>query len=236
MRISISIDCCDGKFFEIAKENGIDVLCKEYKKNEKFYFKYFSDVIGKNGSVLHVASRDDFCAASAAACKLENVYVVDARSCDCTAVLVALYAKKLADKAVEDKKIFVASIEKAKSVYVDIAGVNMLDVVDKKEVSFVQRLKTALSFKKPLLCLKNGTLALKTKIAGGIKRLAKTMAIEAKQKATDKRNVFVLTTGKGRGAKMLKKELEKQGFSNVSLVRPFFCLASKKQFGVAFLG
>lgn len=154
--------------FDYVDETGI--LPKTSAVNEYQYDKHFSKLLRSYDAVVHITLSSGISSAHAnavhAASIMKNVYVVDSQSLSTGIALLAIYARKLADKGLAPEEI-VKKVE-ARVPYVQASFViNSLNYLYKGgRCSGLARFSAALFRIKPQIVVKDGKMMPEKKYHG----------------------------------------------------------------------
>ncbi len=156
------------EIFDYVEKTGI--LPKTAAVNEYQYDKYFAKLLRTHDAVIHICLSSEISSscnnAKHAASIMKNVYVIDSRSLSTGIALLAIYARKLANKGLEPQEI-VEKVE-ARVPFVQASFViNSLNYLHKGgRCSGVARFAAALFRIKPQIILQDGKMIPKNKYRG----------------------------------------------------------------------
>ena len=161
-------DITPEEIFKYVDETG--VLPKTSAVNEYQYDKYFTKLLRSYDAVIHISLSSGISSACENAKKIAsimpNVYVIDSQSLSTGIALLAIYARKLADKGLAPEEI-VEKVE-ARVPYVQASFViNSLNYLYKGgRCSGIARFSAALFRIKPQIIVKDGKMAPQKKYHG----------------------------------------------------------------------
>lgn len=161
-------DITPQEIFEYVDKTGI--LPKTAAVNEYQFDKYFTKLLRSYDVVIHISLSSDISSAYANAFKtasiMKNVYVINSQSLSTGIALLAIYARKLADKGLEPAEI-VEKVE-ARVPFVQASFViNSLNYLYKGgRCSGLARFSAALFRIKPQIIVKEGKMAPYKKYTG----------------------------------------------------------------------
>ena len=156
------------EIFEYVDQTGI--LPKTAAVNEFQYDKYFTSLLRNHDAVVHISLSSDISSACENAKKvasiIKNVYIIDSKSLSSGIALLAIYARKLADKGLSPEEI-VEKVEK-RVPYVQASFViNSLNYLYKGgRCSGLAKFAAALFRIKPQIVVKEGKMLPQKKYHG----------------------------------------------------------------------
>ena len=156
------------EIFDYVEKTG--VLPKTAAVNEYQYDKYFSKLLRTHDAVIHISLSSGISSACENAKKvasiMKNVYIIDSQSLSTGIALLAIYARKLANKGLKPEEI-VEKVE-ARVPHVQASFViNSLNYLHKGgRCSGVARFAAALFRIKPQIILEGGKMLPKNKYHG----------------------------------------------------------------------
>ena len=156
------------EIFDYVEKTG--VLPKTAAVNEYQYDKYFSKLLRTHDAVIHISLSSGISSACENAKKvasiMKNVYIIDSQSLSTGIALLAIYARKLANKGLKPEEI-VEKVE-ARVPHVQASFViNSLNYLHKGgRCSGVARFAAALFRIKPQIILQDGKMIPKNKYHG----------------------------------------------------------------------
>lgn len=215
------VDVDPTKIFEFVKEN--KVLPKTTALNEYEYTEFFEGLLKEYDAVVH------FCLSSAisSACshaveagkKLDNVYVVDTKSLSTGIALLAIDARKLAEKGKTAEQIYKRETERVASVQASFV-IKKLDYLYKGgRCSALSLFGANLLQIRPQIILKpNGAMGVHRKYMGNMDKVIGKYCKDTLSEfnTPDLDTAFVTyTTATPAMVEAAKKALQERGFKNI---------------------
>ena len=161
-------DITPEQIFEFVDKTG--VLPRTSAVNEYQYDKYFSKLLRNYDAVIHISLSSGISSSCSnaihAASIMKNVYVIDSQSLSTGIALLAIYARKLADKGLEPEEIYKKVTARVPSVQASFV-INSLNYLYKGgRCSGLSRFSAAVFRIKPQIILKDGKMIPQKKYHG----------------------------------------------------------------------
>ena len=208
------------QIFEFVAANKI--LPKTTAINETEYTEYFEGLLKDYDAVVHFCLSSKISSAcshaQAAAEKIENVFVVDSKSLSTGIALLAIYAKKLADKGFSAEEIFTKANERVPNVQASFV-IKKLDYLHKGgRCSALALFGANLLQIRPQILLKDGSMGVHRKYMGNMDKVIEKYCKDtiAEFNNPDLSVAFVTyTTASPQMIETAKKALQERGFKEI---------------------
>lgn len=229
--------------FDYVKEN--KVLPKTSAINEYQYEEFFNDILKNYDAIIHFSLSSEMSSAynnaKSVSSRLDNVFVVDTRTLSTGIALLAIRARKLADKGLQPTEI-VEEINKIVPKTHASFVINKLDYLYKGgRCNALQLLGANLLKLKPFINVENGKMGVCKKYIGKWTECLKKYFDDLMEMYPniEKDEVFItMTTAPDEIVEYLKDKLEKAGFENINITHAGCTITShcgENTLGVLFI-
>lgn len=217
--------------FEYVTQTG--VLPKTNAVNRFAYEEHFNNLLKEYDAVIHVSLSSELSSAyenaKAVASGLNNVYVIDSRSLSTGISLLCVYAKQLAEKIEEPKKIVEMVTDRIKSLQVSFV-VDKLDYLYKGgRCSSLAAFGANLLKLHPRIVVSNGSMKSDKKYRGNMDKVVCEYVTDTLNdfNTPDKSIVFLTYTSATEETLVrIENQLKENGFANVYKTKANCTIAS----------